>query len=99
MFFILRLLFHLFMIGITDGFWLIVLVVAYLIKNKKWRNEKGMFYMGEKVICVKRIFRSDVNGLTLNKEYEIIKEDKFSYLIVDDNNKTFLYDKNNFKKL
>lgn len=55
--------------------------------------------MGEKVICVKRIFRSDVNGLTLNKEYEIIKEDKFSYLIVDDNNKTFLYDKNNFKKL
>ena len=55
--------------------------------------------MGEKVICVKRIFRSDVNGLTLNKEYEIIKEDKFSYLIVDYNNKTFLYNKNNFKKL
>ena len=55
--------------------------------------------MGEKVICVKRIFRSDVHGLTLDKEYEIIKEDKYSYLIVDDNNKTFPYDKNNFKRL
>ena len=55
--------------------------------------------MGEKVICVKRIFRSDVYGLTINKEYEIIKEDKYSYLIVDDNNKTFPYDKNNFKRL
>ena len=55
-----------------------------------------MFYMGEKVICVKRIFRSDVYGLTIDKEYEIIKEDKYSYLIVDDNNKTFPYDKNNF---
>ena len=55
--------------------------------------------MGEKVICVKRIFRSDVNGLPINKEYEIIKEDRFSYLIVDDNDKTFPYDKNNFKKL
>ena len=31
--------------------------------------------MGEKVICVKRIFRSDVIGLTLNKEYEVINED------------------------
>ena len=55
--------------------------------------------MGDKVICVKRIFRSDVHGLTINKEYEIIKEDKYSYLIVDDNNKTFPYDKNNFKRL
>ena len=58
-----------------------------------------MFYMGEKVICVKRIFRSNVHGLTINKEYEIINEDKYSYLIVDDNNKTFPYDKNNFKRL
>ena len=95
----LRLLLHLFMVFITGGLWLIVLLVAFLIKKEKWRNEKGMFYMGEKVICVKRIFRSDVNGLTLNKEYEIIKEDRFSYLIVDDNDKTFPYDKNNFKKL
>ena len=55
--------------------------------------------MGEKVICVKRIFSSDVHGLTINKEYEIINEDKYSYLIVDDNNKTFPYDKNNFKRL
>lgn len=58
-----------------------------------------MFYMSEKAICIKRIFRSDMYGLTLNKEYEIMGEDKYSYLIVDDNNKTFPYDKNNFKRL
>ena len=55
--------------------------------------------MGKQVLCVKRIFRSDVYGLTINKEYEVIKEDKYAYLIIDDNGKTFTYDKNNFKKL
>ena len=58
-----------------------------------------MFMMREKVLCVKRIFRSDVYGLTIDKEYEVIKEDKYAYLIVDDNGKTFPYDKNNFKRL
>ena len=58
-----------------------------------------MFYMSEKVICVRRIFRSDVYGLTIDKEYEVIKEDKYAYLIIDDNGKTFPYDKNNFKRL
>ena len=55
--------------------------------------------MREKVLCVKRIFRSDVYGLTIDKEYEVIKEDKYVYLIIDDNGKTFPYDKNNFKRL
>ena len=55
--------------------------------------------MREKVLCVKRIFRSDVYGLTIDKEYEVIKEDKYAYLIIDANGKTFPYDKNNFKRL
>ncbi len=55
--------------------------------------------MSEKAICVRRIFRSDMYGLTLNKEYKIMGEDKYSYLIVDDNNKTFPYDKANFVKM
>ena len=54
-------------------------------------------YMNVK--CVKRIFRSDVNGLTLDKVYEIIKESKYSYVILDDNGKVFPYDKANFEKV
>lgn len=54
--------------------------------------------MNKKVKCVRLIFRSDKNGLTLNKEYTVVKEGKYSYVIIDDNNKTFPYDKKNFKK-
>lgn len=52
-----------------------------------------------KVKCVKRVFRSDVNGLTLDKVYEIIMEGKYSYIILDDNDKIFPYDKANFEKV
>ena len=55
--------------------------------------------MREKVLCVKRIFSSDVYGLTIDKEYAVIKADKHAYLIIDDNGKTFTYDKNNSKRL
>ena len=55
--------------------------------------------MADTVKCVKRIFRSDKNGLTLDKNYEVVFEGKYSYIIVDDNDKVFPYDKENFEKL
>lgn len=55
--------------------------------------------MNGKVKCVKRIFRSDKGSLTLDKEYEIVYEGKYSYIILDDNNKIFPYDKANFEKV
>lgn len=55
--------------------------------------------MAERAKCVKQIFRSDKHGLTLNKDYEIVYEGKYSYIIIDDNNKVFPYDKANFEKL
>ena len=58
-----------------------------------------MIFMAERAKCIKQIFRSDKHGLTLNKDYEILYEGKYSYIIVDDNNKVFPYDKANFKKL
>ena len=42
--------------------------------------------MAEQVVkCVKRIFRSDANGLTLDKNYEVVFEGEYSYIIIDDN--------------
>ena len=41
--------------------------------------------MAEQVVkCVKRILRSDVNGLTLDKNYEVVFEGEYSYIIIDD---------------
>lgn len=53
--------------------------------------------MNSKVTCVKRIFASDRNGLTLGKEYTVVREGEYSYVIIDDNDKTFPYDKKNFE--
>lgn len=50
-----------------------------------------------KVKCIKRIFRSDNNCLTIGKEYEVVKEERYSYVIVDDNGKLFPYDKHDFE--
>ena len=55
--------------------------------------------MAERAKCIKQIFRSDKYGLTLDKEYDIVYEGKYSYIIVDDNDKVFPYDKANFEKL
>ena len=56
--------------------------------------------MAEQVVkCVKRIFRSDVYGLTLDKNYEVVYEGEYSYIIIDDNDKVFPYDKENFEEV
>lgn len=56
--------------------------------------------MAEQVVkCVKRIFRSDANGLTLDKNYEVVFEGEYSYIIIDDNGKVFPYDKENFEEM
>lgn len=55
--------------------------------------------MADQVVkCVKRIFRSDKDGLTLDKNYEVVFEGEYSYIIVDDNGKVFPYDKANFEE-
>ena len=55
--------------------------------------------MAEQVKCIKRIFRSDVYGLTLDKNYEVVYEGEYSYIIIDDNDKVFPYDKENFEEV
>ena len=56
--------------------------------------------MAEQVVkCVKRIFRSDKEGLTLDKNYEVVFEGEYSYIIIDDNGKVFPYDKENFEEV
>ena len=55
--------------------------------------------MADQVVkCVKRIFRSDKDGLTLDKNYEVVFEGEYSYIIIDDNGKVFPYDKANFEE-
>ena len=83
-----------------SGFWLLVYLMFIRVVVYFMLFRLGDDIMAEQVVkCVKRIFRSDKDGLTLDKNYEVVYEGKYSYIIIDDNNKVFPYDKENFEEV